>query len=109
MSTDESLAIRAAMEPYYNKIAALTTAEQIRAFLAAEGIRSPRYSFSRGMTCPIATYISRGCDHTVYVRNYEITAAYVEDKQYTNFSNTPAMREFIRRFDNSEYPELWTS
>lgn len=98
MSMDD---ITVAMEPYYAKLAALSTAEEIRDFLAAEGVRGWRRSH---LACPIAAYISKGSGEPVNVDKSTIGPATC--LSHRPFVHTSAMALFIMRFDYGAYPEL---
>lgn len=130
-ATEKLAGIRLAIEPYAGKLAGFTTAQEIREFLAGEGIKATPKS---GRSCAIAEYVRResGVDD-VRVTGGGISAAIgtsplalfygdgfgsryrsnIGDKYVTNYEcvarNTEAMLEFIVAFDQGEYPELETT
>lgn len=99
-TTAELETMCAAMEPYHAKLAAFATPEEIRRFLAQEGVRGKRGS---ALSCPIAVYISRSGEqaHVTVVSVGPAASPVVR-----SFDNTDAMSNFVHRFDLRLYPEL---
>jgi hypothetical protein len=90
---------RLAAEPYYQKLAAMESAEEIRQFLVAEEIKALP---GVGNKCAIAQYIRNGSGEEVWVNNQTVNTPF-----YVSVGpNTAAMRTFIRNFDRGRYPEL---
>ena len=94
-----------AVQPYFDKLAALPTPEAIRDFLIAEGVRGCKHAPE---SCALAAYMTANSEIDVSVGyNYIVTYGSCDDALGETLAPpTPAMRDFIVRFDNGEYPEL---
>lgn len=95
--------VRLAVMPYIDKLAAFDTAEGIREFFAAEGVKA---RVGNGTDCAIAQYVWDGSGRQVYVGRYDVMCLIENSKQVTLFGNTAAMQDFIGNFDCGRYPEL---
>src|ERR1700744_2575197 len=112
MITESKLAdTRAAFDPYFNKIAAFETADQIRDFLVTEGVKARR---ELSTSCALAQYMRRS-ELNVHVYG-DATHARAADSDGTwrepcwiKQENTKAMARFVDRFDNGHSPELEAS
>lgn len=98
---------RAALEPYFNKVAAFETADEIRDFLVTEGVKAHRQMSN---SCALAQYMSRS-ELNVHVFGDNTTAMVIGCDAWGNPGwvrqvNTTAMEQFVYRFDNGQYPEL---
>lgn len=91
--------LQIAVSPYLGKLEAFETAEEIRQFLAAEGIKAVPSSAS---TCAIAEYVRQGSGVRVCVSRYN---TYIRSTSPVG-KHTKAMSEFTQRFDRGEYREL---
>lgn len=98
------LALKVAVEPYRNKVAAFETAQEIREFLAGEGVKA---DLEGSTSCALAVYLSResGCNVSVGLE----TMSTFNDT-FTDFlkvgTHTDAMSCFVCNFDRGLYPEL---
>ena len=75
------------------------TADQIAELFRAEGIKGDRNVLE---SCPIAGYATKCSGIDVEVNEYGISFSGGK----FNFPATPAMKDFILRFDQGFYPEL---
>lgn len=98
--------IRMAVEPYIDKLRALTTPGEIRDFLVAEGVRGIK---GKPWSCPVAVYVRRGSGHTVSVQHTETSCLDSGGhliRGCPTLLNTVAMSTFMSCFDCGHYPEL---
>lgn len=98
------LALKVAVEPYRNKIAAFETAQEIREFLAGEGVKA---DFEGSTSCALAVYLSResGCNVSVGLDTMSTFSGCFKDYLRLG-ANTHAMFNFVCNFDRGMYPEL---
>lgn len=86
-------------EPYYNKLAGMKTAKEIRKYFLTEGITGyPK----QPNACAISVYFRRAtgqCVKTCFPGVYTI-----DDRLIGN--TTMAMADFMVEFDDGKYPEL---
>jgi hypothetical protein len=101
MEYDEALLM---MEPYYNKIAAMQSTQEIRDFLAAEQIvGKPRSTTG----CVIAEYVEQGSGVPTSVGNWVLPSRVCIPSITDNYPpTTRVMQEFMCNFDAGDYPEL---
>lgn len=98
---------RAALEPYFNKVAAFETADEIRDFLVIEGVKAHRETST---SCALALYMRRS-ELTVHVFGDTTNVMVIGcdawgNPDWVKQENTTAMEQFVHRFDNGQYPEL---
>jgi hypothetical protein len=98
MNYDDALFL---MAPYYQKLADMQSAQEIRAFLASEGIRGVCGSTTQ---CPIAEYVGRRSGVPTCVGGWVIPVSGTGGTPRP--AMTPAMLNFIREFDRGIYEEL---
>lgn len=77
------------------------TPEAIRRSLALMGIRGRRLVCS---DCPITHYLRQVWSETTWAGPTAIVSDYNEHE--TVFDTPPVVREFMRKFDSREFPEL---
>lgn len=88
------------------KLAGFSSAQEVREFLAGEGVKATPGNPSR---CAIAHYLHRETEQTVSVHHGGITVW--EEKALMSNSthvaqHTEATLDFINHFDHGHYPEL---
>jgi hypothetical protein len=92
-----------AIRPYFEQLAELETADAIRDFLEARRVRGNAY---QPESCPIARYLHKSSTYMVTV-GYGKILSLVEGRLGGEVGTpTPAMVDFILRFDLGDYPTL---
>jgi hypothetical protein len=93
------------IRPYINVLSGFETAEEIRAFLAKEGVTGRTYESE---SCPVAEYLRAKSGFKVTVGYTKISACSTIPLLHlaTLGVPTPAMVDFIINFDQGDYPEL---
>lgn len=87
-------------------ISGFETADEIADFFRKEGIKGYRGEIE---SCPIANYVSAGCGGKVQMDDKSlitIDPTNPEKEVGWVLEHTPAMAEFIKRFDAGDYPDL---
>jgi hypothetical protein len=94
--------LQMAIEPYFNKLADMTSAEEIKDFLVSEEIKAVP---AKRNACAIAVYVQdRSGEPNVEV-SYGSTSC-KNDARNVWLPHTTAMMLFVKNFDDGNYPEL---
>lgn len=83
----------------FDKLASMETADDIANYFRAEGIQGIRV---RHDACPIANWMSMQTGRRISAADVIVD---LHDCQLRE-SATPAMREFMEKFDTDQYPDL---
>lgn len=93
--------VLSAIEPYVSKLASLSSVDEIKNFLLDENAKGPKSNWD---SCPIATYVKTGSGcQDIWVGSM---GTYADEDGTEKIRHTPAMSEFVQRFDQGEFPEL---
>jgi hypothetical protein len=95
----------------YDKLAQFQTADELADFFRSEGLKAVPQS---GTSCAISQWMTKTTGDLVYTTYYDINfKPEMASETMMKFgqveaieSNTPAMAEFARKFDNGQYPDL---
>lgn len=98
------LEMRAVIQPYFDKLAAIPTTEGIRDFLIGEEIKAtPRSPYH----CALAEYLNQGTGIEVALSHAHVYPPCDPERAgEVLFTNTPVMALFAHQFDHGRYPEL---
>jgi hypothetical protein len=96
---ERALRIRVMVQPYFDKIADMNTADEIAEFFEREEVKAVK---GKSRTCAIAQYLHDRSGQDV--RAYHIHT-FVAGEAVV-FRNTRTMSDFITLFDRGAYPNL---
>jgi hypothetical protein len=107
--------LQLAVGPYLRKLEGMQSADEIERFMMAEGVKAYKRSAS---SCAVAAYVRRESNVGV-MAFYKAISAWTSELESSPgdaqritlrcrevMTPTPAMKDFMLRFDKGEYPDL---
>lgn len=86
----------------FEKISQFQTADELANFLIGEGVQG---RIEAANSCVIAVYLKKTTGYTTYVDALDV-GFYLDSGLVEQIDCTEVMGEFIKRFDDGEYPSL---